>query len=100
MKTFVDILKEDGRIEGERQGRIEGRIKGKIKTIQTVASLRFSESPRRLTTQLKKLDDLKLLEQIRQFALTAPTLSDVENFVKSLAPTKPRVRRVAKSQAA
>jgi len=104
MKTILDVFKDEGRLEGMREGmregKLKGEIKGEIKTIKTVASLRFQETSERLPRLLPKLKDLKLLNQACQFALTAPSLLDVENFVESLIPVKPKVKRSVKRQTA
>ncbi len=95
MKNFLDLLEEKGEIKGE----IKGKIKGKIETIQTVASLRFAEPSKRLPPLLKKLDDLELLDQIRQFSLTAPSLLEIENYAENLTQSKSKLKRVARKRA-
>ena len=100
MKTILDVLRDEGKIEGMREGIRKGKIEGEIKTIKTVASLRFQETSKRLSRLLTKLNDLKLLNQAGQFALTAPSLLDVENFVENLIPTESKRRRVVKKQTA
>ena len=59
-----------------------------IKTIETVALLRFQNKSERLTSLLTKFNDLNLLEQIRQFAMVAASLFDVEKFADSLLQIK------------
>lgn len=102
MKTFLDLIEERGEARGEIRGEIKGEIKGTIKAIQTIALLRFQETSKRSTSllkKLKKLNDLQLLNKTCQFASTAPTLLDVENFVESLIQVKPKTKRVLKKQA-
>ena len=104
MKTFLDMIedksKREGIREGKREGKREGIREGKLETIQTIASLRFPEPSKRLSPLLTKFNDLKLLDQIRLFALTAPSLLDVENFVENLARTNPKAKRVVKGRTA
>ena len=104
MKTFLDMIedksKREGKIEGKREGKREGKLEGKLETIQTIASLRFPEPSKRLTSLLTKFNDLKLLDQIRLFALTAPSLFDVENFVENLTRANPKAKRVVKGRTA
>ncbi len=100
MKTFLDMIEDKSKLEGKIEGRIEGKIEGKLETIQTIASLRFPEPSKRLTPLLTKFNDLKLLDQIRLFALTAPSLLDVENFVENLARATPKAKRVVKRRTA
>jgi len=88
----LDLLKDEGKREGKREGKIE--------TIKTITSLRFQETSRRLTGLLPRLNDLKFLNKACQYALTAPSLLDVENFVENLIPLKPEGRRVAKRRIA
>ena len=96
MKTFLDMIEDKSKREGKREGKLEG----KLETIQTIASLRFPEPSKRLTSLLTKFNDLKLLDQIRLFALTAPSLFDVENFVENLARANPKSKRVVKRRTA
>ena len=95
MKTIFELFEDDGRVEG----RIEGKIEGKLETIRTIASLRFQDDSERLNRILTNLNDLKLLDQTRQFALTAPTLLDVENFAENLTQRKRKAKRVVKKSA-
>jgi len=98
MQTFFDILEEKWKNEGMRRGEIRGKIKGKIETIQSVASVRFQESPIRLNQLLTKFNDLDLLEQTRQFTFVAPSLPDLENFAENLLQNKPKARRVTRKK--
>ncbi len=102
MKTILDLIRDEGRdeglYEGEIKGEIKGKIKGKIETIETVASLRFQEKPERLTSLLTKLNDLNLLEQIRQFAMASASLFDVERFAESMLQFKFNLQGSVKEQ--
>ncbi len=98
MKTIFELAEEDGRIEGKLEGKIEGKIEGKLETIQTIASLRFQDDSERLTNILIGLNDLNLLDQTRRFALTAPSLLDVENFAANLSQAKPKTKRVVRKR--
>ena len=103
MKTIFELFEDDGRVEGRIEGRIEGKlegeIKGKLETIRMIASLRFQDDSERLNRILTNLNDLKLLDQTRQFALTAPTLLDVEKFAENLTQRKRKAKRVPKKSA-
>ena len=103
MRTVLDDIRDEGRDEGwrdgMRDGEIKGKIEGKIETIQTVASMRFQEKSKRLTALLTSLNDLPLLEQTRQFALSASSLIDLENFAQTMIQFKAESSRGVNEQA-
>ncbi len=99
MRTVLDDIRNEGRDEGWREGMRDGKIEGKIETIQTVASMRFQEKSERLTPLLTSLNDLPLLEQTRQFALSASSLIDLENFAQTMIQFKAESSRGVNKQA-
>ncbi len=97
MKTIFDLAEERGRKEGRKEGRrLERRIerrRGKIEVIQTVASLRFRKSSDKLTELLTQIKNVKLLDQTKLYALTASSLSDVEDFAEKMTQLKSQTSR-------
>ncbi len=74
---FTMTLAERLRMEGKNEGKIEGKIEGLRQAIELGMTLKFPDKAYAVTSRVEKINDIKILEKIKDTIKTAKDHSEI-----------------------
>lgn len=75
---------QKGLTQGKKQGILEGKRKGLLEGIEALLNVKFGAPGLKLLNSIKKIEDIKLLQKIKDKITSASELKEVEEFVETI----------------
>ena len=79
--SIITSAERVGVKRGKIEGKIEGRIEGLQESIYDIFEVKYGKNIYELYAQLKQIQDIEILQKIRQGLKKAQTLEETKNLI-------------------